>query len=190
MAVEANSIGYATCLKIVELKYPNIFYSMPSHFNARNKDKIEKDLRNIEDMIPGFQTTSSTRPLAISQLEENVRKGSFIIHSTRTINELRTFIWKNGKPQAMSKYNDDLCMAAAIGLLIIDVTLKDLTRSKELSKAALNSIGLTTTEATTMKQLNIPENIWSNRRNSIDNQWVMIDASGEKHDLTWLIDKK
>ena len=37
------------------------------------------------------------------------------MHSTRLFHELKTFIWHNGKPQAMRSYHDDLVMALAIG---------------------------------------------------------------------------
>jgi hypothetical protein len=59
-------------------------------------------------MVAGFSTTSRTRPLIISKLEEYVREKSITIRSVRTIDELFTFIWNNGRAEAMRGYNDDL----------------------------------------------------------------------------------
>ena len=56
-------------------------------------------------MVAGFSTTSRTRPLIISKLEEYVREKSIIIRSVRTIDELFTFIWMNGRAEAMRGYN-------------------------------------------------------------------------------------
>ena len=47
-----------------------------------------------------------------------------IIRSVRTIEELRVFVWENGKAQASSGYNDDLVMALGIGLWVRDTALK------------------------------------------------------------------
>ena len=63
---------------------------------------------------PGFSTTISTRPVIISKLELYFREKSVVVHSIRLINELKTFIWENGKAQAAENYNDDLVMALGI----------------------------------------------------------------------------
>ena len=61
--------------------------------------------------VLGFSTTSKTRPLIVAKLEEFIRNELISINSIRLINEMRTFIWQYGKPQAMRGYNDDLVMA-------------------------------------------------------------------------------
>jgi len=188
LAIEANSIGYATCLKVQELEYPNIFYSMRGQFNARDRRKLEKAMMNRETMVPGFQTTTSTRPLAITQLEEGVRTGKFVIHSTRLVSELRTLIWNNGKPEAMAGYNDDLSMAAAIGLLIIDTTLNDMVATRESIIASLTNYGNQTTLAKDeLKELG---SVFMNDRKR-NNPWEMsVGTTGIKEDISWLVGKK
>lgn len=188
LVTEANSIGYATCLKIVEMEYPNIFYSLPHYFNARDRRKLEKAMRDQTNMVPGFQTTSVTKPLAIAQLEEEIRNGTFIIHSQRLISELRTLIWTNGKPGAMNGYNDDLCMASAIGLLVIQVALADMTNSKEATIYSLKSISMDSFDARDNPILNVGSEQWA-KGPIANNPWVMIDRGGNEVDLTWLIKK-
>jgi hypothetical protein len=62
------------------------------------------------------------------------------IYSKRLINELDTFIWKNGRPQAQRSYNDDLIMACAIGCWVRDTVLVENQRDMEYKKAFLNCI--------------------------------------------------
>lgn len=186
LATEANSIGYATCLKIVELEYPNIFYSKSSQFKTRDRKKIERSMRDTDNMIPGFQTTSANRPLLISQLEQSVRNNLVKINSMRTVAEFRTLIWHNGKPEAMSGTNDDLSISLGMTLLIINTTIKDIMASKELIKASLasikNSFGVSATESATNKGFA--------RSHGNSNPWVMTNRSGDQEDLTWLVSRK
>ena len=184
LAVEANSIGYATCLKVVEQEYPNIFYSTRGQFNSRDRKKLEKAYRNKANMVPGFQTTSANRPLVMSQLEECVRTNTIKINSIRTVTEFRTLIWNNGKPEAMYGYNDDLSMSLGIGILIINTTIKDILANKKLVEATLQSIKNSFSVGTdTIPQLN-KSNI--NMRVK-DNPYLMVDKRGNVEDLSWLI---
>lgn len=186
MVVEANSIGYATCLKLQEMKYPNQFYSMKGQFNARNKKKLERAFRDKENMVPGFQTTSASRPLLVSQLEEDVRNLNIKIHSIRTVNELRTLIWNNGKPEATAGYNDDLCISLGIGLLVVATTLKDITDSKLLLEETLKGISNNYTEADEVID-NLNMSIKKNQHGV--NPWVMTNSQGQEEDISWLIKK-
>ena len=92
-----------------------------------------------KSMVAGFSTTSRTRPLIISKLEEYVREKSIIIRSVRTIDELFTFIWTAGRAEAMKGYNDDLTMALAIGLWVRNTALRLKQEGIDLTKTMLNS---------------------------------------------------
>lgn len=136
---ENNSIGYATLQKLVDLKYENIYYS--------SKDvKPYVDLRasgaqyNSKNQTLGFQTTARTRPLIISKLEEDIRNKELIIRSTRTLDELRTFVFISGRPQAMRAYCDDLVMSLAIGTYIRSTSLRLYDANSFISKVMINSI--------------------------------------------------
>ncbi len=61
-------------------------------------------------------------------------------YSSRIYHELKTFIWHNGKPQAMRSYNDDLVMALAIGCWIRDTALQVNKREVEYKKAMIDSM--------------------------------------------------
>ena len=50
---------------------------------------------------------------------------------------METFVWNNGKPQAMKKHNDDLIMACAIGCWVKETAFAINQRSVEYQKAFL-----------------------------------------------------
>lgn len=182
LITEANSIGYATCLKLVEMEYPNIFYSMKG-FNGRDRMKLEQAYRHKESMIPGFQTTLTSRPLVYAQLEQEIRTNSVIIHSTRLISELRTLIYNNGRPEAMYGYHDDLSISMAIGLYVMVTTLSDLLATRESVEASLRALGSELNPMDTVKVLNKSFSVETRKKNP----WAMVTSKGTNEDLGWLI---
>ena len=125
LIVEYNGLGPAVLQQIVDREYKNTFYSsldlkvIEVHRQLTNRHNSED-----KKLKPGFSTTISTRPIIISKLEAYFRERAVIIHSIRLIEELKTFIWENGKAQAAENYNDDLVMALAIGLWVRDTALR------------------------------------------------------------------
>ena len=93
----------------------------------------------------------------------------------------------NGKPQAMYGYNDDLSMAAAIGLYVMTTHLSDLVATRDSIIASLNSIQNDYSEAGE-SLLVTNKNFSRERRN--DNPWTMITNKGTVENLDWLIGKK
>ena len=57
---------------------------------------------------------------------------------------MKTFIWHNGRPQAMRSYNDDLVMSFAIGCWVRDTVLVENQRLTEYNKNALSAISTST----------------------------------------------
>jgi hypothetical protein len=53
---------------------------------------------------------------------------------------MRTFIWRNGRPEAQSGYNDDLVMAFGVAMYIRDTALKFRQRGIDITRNALNNI--------------------------------------------------
>ena len=90
-----------------------------------------------------------TRPLIVAKLEEFIRNKLIKIYSSRLVNEMKTFIWKNGKPQAMKSYHDDLIMALAIGCWVRDTALQANARDLNYQKAFLGAIKTTKTSFNT-----------------------------------------
>ena len=183
LVVEANSIGLATCLKIVDMAYPNIYYSLRG-IHGRDRRKIEKAWKNKESMVPGFTTTLTTRPLVVAQLEQEVRTQNILIRSTRLISELRTLIYRNGRPEAMFGYNDDLAMSMAICMYVMATTLNDMVATRESILASLRAMHSQSDLAT--EELAVLNKSFS-REMRQQNPWQMTTSHGTTEDLSWLL---
>jgi hypothetical protein len=132
-------------------------------------------------MVPGFTTTQKSRPLILERLRDFVENKVVVIRSIRSLEELRVFVWKNNKQQAMQGYNDDLVMALSIGLYLRETSLRFKKTIDSLTAAGINNIGRSGT----------PQGMISdNNQYSQYNQWtqeISTPLGQENIDLTWLI---
>ena len=92
----------------------------------------------------GFQTNSKTRSQILTKLEEVLRTKQVKIRSSRLYEELKTFVWKNGKAQAMSQ-TDDLIMALAIGVWLYDTSPQLSKTGTDINKAMLAAFAVNST---------------------------------------------
>ena len=176
MVVDNIGIGISVLEKLELLGYSNIYYSLKG-----SHDFIDPALAGMRrDSIPGFTTSTKTRPLIIAKLEEFVRNKLITIYSSRTHKELETFIWNGGKPEAMRGYNDDLVMALAVGCWVRDTALTVNKRDLEYSKAFFGAMTMKTTKFQ-HEQLG---NTYSDKR-SIEEKRE--DYFNENKDFIWLM---
>ena len=148
VVVENNNIGYSVLTKLIDMEYNNVYHSVKS--THEYVEQYEAEQRS--GTIAGFTTSMKTRPLIIAKLEEFIRNDLISLKSSRLFNEMRTFVWNNGKPEAMKGYNDDLIMALAIGCWVRDTALVANKRDIEYRKAMLGAI----TKSTTTLRTTIP----------------------------------
>tara|TARA_B100001123_G_scaffold74689_5_gene84280 strand:+ start:835 stop:2418 length:1584 start_codon:yes stop_codon:yes gene_type:complete len=145
MVVENNNIGYTVLDKLLEHGYPNLYHSIKS-----THEYIEQHQAEIRtNSVAGFTTTMKTRPLIIAKLEEFIRNKLITLYSSRTINEMKTFIWSHGKPQAMKGYHDDLIMALAIACWVRDTAIQSNARDLNYQRAFVDAIYTTRTTMNT-----------------------------------------
>ena len=141
VVIENNSVGFHVLEKVKEKGYTNIYHSKKgSHEYVEQHAALGNS-----SVIPGFTTSHKTRPLIIAKFEEFIRNKVLTIYSKRLANELDTFIWKNGRPEAQRSYNDDLVMAASIGCWVRDTAIVENKRDIEYKKAFLNAMVSTKT---------------------------------------------
>lgn len=151
LVVENNGIGISILEKLITLGYPNLYYSIKSTHEFVESVQGEA----MDTAVAGFTTSTKTRPLIVAKLEEFIRNKMINLYSSRTFHEFKTFIWKNGKPQAMRSYHDDLVMSLAIACWVRDTALQVNQREAEYKKAMLNSMYLNkTTMNTSIKGMN------------------------------------
>lgn len=136
MVVENNNVGYNVLDKLQTLEYPNLYFSTKGSHEFVDNYTAEF----ASSVVPGFSTTSKTRPLIIAKMEEFVRNKVIKINSPRSIREFQTFVWNNGKPESMRGYNDDLVMSIAIGCWVKDVALTTNKRENAYTSAILGSM--------------------------------------------------
>jgi hypothetical protein len=177
LVVENNNIGYNVLEKLIERKYPHIYYSIKSTHEYIEQLQAEY----INNSVPGFSTTPKTRPLIVAKLEEFIRNKILKIYSQRTVEELATFVWNNGRPEAMRNRNDDLTMSIAIACWVRDTALNIAKTDVEYSKAIVNSIMI----ANTRIQTSIPGQTGYNKSYSVDT--INKDELKKMHEMyNWL----
>lgn len=144
--VENNNMGFNILDKLIEAEYPNLYWSQKG-----SHEYVDQMTAEISEtgVIPGFSTTSKTRPLIIAKLEEFIRNNLIKINSSRTLRELETFVWNNGKPEALRGYNDDLVLALSIACWVKDTALTENKREAAYTKAMLGAMMKANTTMTT-----------------------------------------
>jgi hypothetical protein len=81
-----------------------------------------------------------TRPLVVNKFREYVGDRSVTIHSKRLLEEMKVFVWKNGRPEAQTGYNDDLVMSFGIAMFLRDTSLKFQQMSHDMTRATLGNM--------------------------------------------------
>jgi len=180
VAIENNSIGHHVSMKMLENEYRNIYWTVKdvSKVNTDNIDSFSIDIYNVpKNAIPGFATSGKTRPLIISRIEEDIRNKDFVFHSERLFNELTTFVFENGKPQAMQSYNDDLIMSAAIGCYVRYSRLC-LFGNQQAKQMMVKNMSRADEQ--------YPLSFSSSRNRAIEDSFI-IKVGVEKEDMRWLL---
>jgi hypothetical protein len=177
LVIENANIGWAVIQQVIDRNYKNLFYMSKDLKYVDVAHQMSNKFRAEErGMVAGFSTTSKTRPLIISKLDDYLREKSFTVRSNRLIDELFTFIWNGNRAEAMRGYNDDLVMALSIGLWVRDTALRLRQEGIDLTKQTLGGINQSVTD------------IGGFGGNSTfdTNPWQM-QVGGESEDLTWLL---
>ena len=145
LVIENNNIGYAVLKKLLDKGYPNLYHSTKG--DHQYIDPVTAQWQS--NAIPGFTTSSKTRPLIVAKMEEFMRNKLVTINSNRLLSEMKTFIWHAGRPQAMRSYNDDLVISFAIGCWMRDTVIVESQKNVEYSKQFISSISTSQTNIST-----------------------------------------
>ena len=100
LVIENANVGWDVVQTAIERGYPNMYYSPRQDAALTNVEMYLNKFDSGQGMVPGFSTTLRTRPLVIGKMISYLHEKSVTIQSKRTLEELRTFIWKHGKAQA------------------------------------------------------------------------------------------
>jgi hypothetical protein len=190
LVVENNNQGWAVLQQVIDRNYPNTFYSA-SDLTIVDVERTYTNKLNRQDkkLIPGFSTTTKTRPLVISTLELFIRQKHVIIKSNRLLEELNVFIWNGSKAEAMKGYNDDLVMSLGIGLWVRETALKLRNEQIEYNRAMVSKITRKDSSIGITKDVRAHSPIDNHLKNWEFNAGGVQGGlnGGKKESLTWLL---
>lgn len=150
MVIENNAVGLSVIEHVKMAAYPNLFYSKKG---AKAGDRLGDPGSAVEGSMPsgyvhGVMTLGNNRPFMLAKLEELIRLGAVKMHSQRFLNEMQTFIWNNGRPEARTGKHDDLIMAGALAVFIRDNFYGGVYNTPDLTKAMIGAMHLSKTNNT------------------------------------------
>lgn len=170
-----SSIGWSAIQQVIDRGYKNLFYmSADLHYIDVENQMVNKNVISEKNLKPGFTISMRTRPLIIEKIQSYMRENSIIIRSSRTLSEFETFIWKNGRAEALQGYNDDLVMALGIGLWVRDTALRLRQQGIELTKFSIDHTSFNS----------MP---FVNTNNRKQNDYVMQIGHNQIEDIRWLL---
>ena len=151
---DIGGYGSAAILQLLNLGYKNLYYDDPS-LKTYTIQKKYKDYNVKEtDKLPGFHT-SNVRFQMISNFVALLKDNSFKVRSVRVINEMETWIFKNGRPDHQDGAHDDSLTCLAMGLFVMQFSMLKNERTKQRDTSIVQSWyvnnGNNTTYSHTMK---------------------------------------
>ena len=182
---ENNTYGYAVIMKLVEMKYPNLYFK-------NSKDKYASMYGNENNLHKiGFTTSGQSRNQILAKLEEIIRNKQIKSYSSRLYEELKTFVWKGTRAQAQKGKNDDLVMSLAIGTWLYDCSTFYSKQTVDINEAMLKAFAVNGKDDSRVSE----RSPWASKRL---NPFVPIllssnlqPVSGTSHpvygDLSWLM---
>lgn len=181
LVIEHASIGWDVIQSVLERQYNNMYYSTRGEYTM-NFDTYVDRFDKGAGMVPGFSTNMNTRPLILEKLRAFLEGRHAIIRSLRLLEELRVFIWKNNRAQAMQGYNDDLVMPFSIGMFLRETSLKFKKTMEDLSASSLNGFNKI---GGSDFQVYSPSNL--NTYNPWELNVQASDGTTQSENLNWLI---
>lgn len=172
LVIDNKNIGWSTVQVAIDSKYNNLYYSYRHDPYLDEAIHLMKgyDLKNKEDMVPGFTISSKIRPVLISKFEQYLREHGPVIRSARSVAEYLVFVWHNGKAQAQKGYNDDLVMCDCMFFYVRDTALRLRQMGIELVRTSIQAI-----HKPVFKQKPAGADRWS------------INVNGQYESLKWLL---
>ena len=175
LVIENNSIGWSTIQTVIDRGYQNLYYS-PKSGEVR-ADSYFDQYMDTSRMVAGFTMSSRVRPMVISKFQEYLSDKGVTFQSKRLLEEMKTFIWRNGRPEAQQGYNDDLVMSFGTAMYMRDTAFKFKQHGIDLTKNMLTNIASNKTNYNGAYQSSKDKNPWQ-----IDNPY-----SNGKEDIRWLL---
>ena len=129
----------ALLLTLIQLGYKNLYYEDSSQktYTVQNSTK---NYDGYTDKLPGFHFQGNRYPV-LANFAGLVRNNEFKIRSVRVINELDTWIFKEGTGRIdhQSGSHDDTLTCLAMALFVMQYTVNRIESTKNKDAAILNA---------------------------------------------------
>lgn len=134
-----GSWGDPVVLSLMNMRYPNLYRDDPRLKDYTLGDTVNKrKVKSENEQLPGFRT-NALREQTLGKLRERITDNSFRIRSVRVINELDTWVWKNGRPDHMSGFHDDTLTCLGMGLFVMEFYMFKKMREANRDAAMIRS---------------------------------------------------
>lgn len=135
---DIGGYGSAAILQLLSLGYPNLYYDDPSLKTYTIQKKYQEYNIKSTDKLPGFHT-SSVRFQMISNFVALLKDNSFKVRSIRVINEMETWVFKNGRPDHQDGAHDDTLTCLAMGLFVMQFSMLKNEQTKHKDTTIVQS---------------------------------------------------
>lgn len=130
--------GDAAILTLMNKKYQNLYWDDPGLKTYTAQKEYSKFGLKDSDKLPGFRT-SGLRVQTIGNFVAMVKENTFRVRSIRVIEEMETWIFKNGRPDHMDGYHDDSLTCLAMGLFVMEFSMLRKERDRKRDASILKS---------------------------------------------------
>ena len=135
---DIGGYGSAALLTLLSMKYPNLYYDDPTLKTYTIQRKYADYNVKTDEKLPGFHS-NNVRFQMISNFVSMLKDNSFRVRSIRVINELETWVFKNGRPDHMDGCHDDSLTCLAMGLFVMQFSMLRNEKLKNKDQVIINS---------------------------------------------------
>lgn len=135
---DIGGYGSATLLTLMNLKYENLYYDDPS-LKKYTSVTDATPLQATKDGLPGFHS-NSVRFQMLSYFANMVKTNQYKIRSRRVINELDTWIFKNGRMDHKDGCHDDTITCSAMALFVLEYSINRQVKAKNKDATMIRSM--------------------------------------------------
>lgn len=130
--------GDAAILTLMNKNYKNLYYDDPGLKTYTVERAYSKFGIKEGDKLPGFRT-NSVRVQMIGNFISCLKENTFRVRSTRVIDEMETWIWKNGRADHMDGCHDDSLTCIAMSLFVMEFSMLKTERERKKASVMLSS---------------------------------------------------
>jgi len=147
--VEAiGGVGDPALIMLQRMGYTNLYFddeNLKTYVSQTDTYRY-KAVGGDPNKVPGWRS-NSYRMQMLTNFATMVKTNQYKIRSIRTIHELETWVFKNGRPDHMNGQHDDTITSTAMGLFVLIYSINKSNSSIEKDKAILSAY-VTTSHAT------------------------------------------